>query len=250
MPEKEDLGNKEAIRNMLQNAGVDPDGKKVDAFLLYYELIVEKNKVMNLTRITDFGDAVAKHFADSLALSKFIDLKSNLSVLDLGTGAGFPGIPLAIAWPELKVTMMDSVGKKINFVNEAIEKINRTSEGKVLSNAAAYHARAEELANDGKHREKYDLCVSRAVANMSSLTEYCLPFVKKGGIFAAYKAGNCGEEVKKAEKAIKILGGKKPDLKEYSLEGMERTIILIRKEKSTPKMYPRRAGTPTKSPIE
>lgn len=209
----------------------------------YYDLLVEKNKVMNLTRITDFQDAVEKHFADSLAALKFINTtETGKKVLDLGTGAGFPGIPLAVLLPDDQFTLVDSVGKKVDFVREAAEEIG-------LQNVECVHARAEDLAGNRSYREQYDLCASRAVANLSTLSEYCLPFVKTGGFFAAYKAENSSEEIENAKKAVFILGGSEPEVKTYALYKMERKLVLIRKIKATPHRYPRKAGIPSKKPL-
>ena len=218
----------------------------------YYEMLVEKNKVMNLTRIVDFEDAVRKHFADSLAITNYIDLSGEKQILDLGTGAGFPGIPLKIAFPNLKVIMIDSVGKKVNFVNEVIRELGLADEPEVLPKkigTAAIHARAEELASDSIYRERFDLCVSRAVANLSTLSEYCLPFVRKGGLFVSYKSGESNEEIKAAGKAISILGGSPCECFDYELRGMGRTLVKVVKIRKTPSIYPRKAGTPSKQPL-
>ena len=241
---RELVENSSNLAAILEEQGIRIDENAADSLLRYYEMIVEKNKVMNLTRITEFEDAVRKHFADSLAIENAsgLDLNQNLSVLDLGTGAGFPGIPLALAFPKLKVTMIDTVGKKIQFVNEVINALN-------IENAVALHARAEEMAFDKKHREQYDLCVSRAVANLSTLSEYCLPFIKTGGYFIAYKAGDSGQEIDAAANAIKILGGSDVETIKYSLYDMERVFVKIKKGKHTPCNYPRKAGTPAKNPI-
>lgn len=215
---------------------------QAEQFVRYYELLLEKNSVMNLTRITEFDDVVEKHFADSLALAKYKDLTGPLRILDLGCGAGFPGIPLKIAFPALQVTLLDSVGKKISFVNDVIRELQ-------LNDCVGIHARAEDLARKNDFREQFDLVTSRAVANLSTLSEYCLPFVRKGGSFIAYKSGESDEEIQNAAHAISVCGGAAPETIRYSLGDMGRSLVFISKEKSTPRVYPRKAGTPSKTPL-
>ncbi len=214
-----------------------------DQFLQYYNLLIEWNSVMNLTAITDFDEVCEKHFADSISLVKALDLSTCTTLIDVGTGAGFPGIPLKIVFPHLKVTLLDSLNKRVNFLNEVIEKLQ-------LENVAALHGRAEDFARNPAYREKYDICVSRAVANMSTLSEYCLPFVKEGGYFVPYKSQKGLEEIKEAAKAITLLGGKYEKKVEFHLGEEEyRVLFLIGKAKTTPKKYPRKAGLPAKEPI-
>lgn len=228
----------------LEQLKISLTNEQLEAFELYYQMLIEKNKVMNLTAITEREDVVVKHFLDSLALVKTMDLNRELSVLDLGTGAGFPGIPLKIAFPNLKLVLVDSLNKRILFLKEVIEAIH-------LTGIEAYHGRAEELAKKPEYREGFDLCVSRAVANLSTLSEYCLPFVKKGGYFIPYKSGNVQEEIDGAKKAIHILGGKLEEVHDFTLPGtdMARTFIKIKKTMETPKKYPRSAGKPSKEPL-
>lgn len=213
--------------------------------ITYYEMLVEKNKVMNLTAITDYEAVVEKHFLDSLSLCQVLDLQKAGRILDLGTGAGFPGIPLKIAFPNLDMVLMDSLNKRIVFLKEVIQKLG-------LSRIEAIHGRAEEMARKAEHREAYEVCVSRAVANLSTLGEYCLPFVKVGGIFVSYKSGEMEEELCQSEKAIKLLGGKQKKVFKFLLPNTEisRSFVIIDKKKSTSKIFPRKAGTPAKEPIQ
>lgn len=234
----------EKFQHGLEQLKITYSEEQIEQFLIFYEMLVEKNKVMNLTAITEFDDVVEKHFLDSLSLCHYIDLNQSMYVLDLGTGAGFPGIPLKIMFPKLKLVLMDSLNKRVIFLQEVIEKLN-------LSDISAVHGRAEEMARNQKYREQFDLCVSRAVANLSSLSEYCIPFVKPGGKFMAYKSGEIEEEVKQAEKSVSVLGGKIEKLEKFTLVGTEvsRSFVRIEKKKRTPKIYPRKAGTPSKNPI-
>lgn len=234
----------EKFQQGLKQLKITYSEEQIEQFLIFYEMLVEKNKVMNLTAITEFDDVVEKHFLDSLSLCHYIDLNQSMYVLDLGTGAGFPGIPLKIMFPKLKLVLMDSLNKRVMFLQEVIEKLN-------LSDISAVHGRAEEMARNQKYREQFDLCVSRAVANLSSLSEYCIPFVKPGGKFVAYKSGEIEEEVKQAEKSVSVLGGKTEKLEKFTLVGTElsRSFVQIEKKKRTPKIYPRKAGTPSKNPI-
>ena len=211
---------------------------------LYYEMLVEKNKVMNLTAITEFEDVLEKHFLDSIAAARYVDLTGELSVIDLGTGAGFPGIPLKIMFPNLKITLADSLNKRILFLNEVIDALK-------LENVTAVHGRAEDLAVDANYRGQYDYCVSRAVANLSTLSEYCLPFVKVGGTFISYKSGEIDEELSTAKKAIFLLGGKLKEVIPFQLDGtdLSRSFVMIEKVKKTPKAYPRKSGMPSKKPL-
>lgn len=225
-----------------QELGVELSQDQLHQFLKYYEMLVEKNKVMNLTAITEFDEVMEKHFLDSIALCQVVDLNTHKRVIDLGTGAGFPGIPLKIAFPELEVTLVDSLNKRILFLQEVIQELG-------LKNVSATHERAEIIANNPDFREVFDLCVSRAVANLSTLSEYCIPFVKVGGQFISYKSGECDEEVKMAENAISILGGSLREVSKFTLGESGRAFVIIDKVKQTKKKYPRKAGTPSKEPL-
>ncbi len=215
-----------------------------EQLVTYYEMLVKKNKVMNLTAITEFEEVLDKHFLDSIALAQYVDLTRSVSVIDLGTGAGFPGMPLKIMFPDLRITLADSLNKRILFLDEVIGELG-------LTDIQTVHARAEDLAHDQKYREQYDYCVSRAVANLSSLSEYCLPFVKIGGSFISYKSGEIEKELTAAKKAIFLLGGQFEQVIPFQLEGtdLNRSFVMIKKEKKTAKTYPRKSGMPTKKPL-
>lgn len=226
----------------LEELHISLSKEQMNLFMQYYELLIETNKVMNLTAITEFDEVIEKHFLDSLSLCKIYDLNRSVRILDMGTGAGFPGIPLKIAFPELDIVLADSLNKRIKFLQEAIDKLQ-------LKKVETIHARAEELGRDKNYREQFDLCVSRAVANLCSLSEYCLPFVNEGGKFISYKSGEIEDEVNQAKKAVHTLGGKIEDVYKFDLYDQKRSFVIIEKIKKTPKAYPRKAGTPTKSPL-
>lgn len=234
--------NLEKFEIGLKNLNISLSERQMEQFITYYEFLVETNKVMNLTAITEFDEVIEKHFLDSLSLYQIYDLSKESKILDLGTGAGFPGIPLKIAFPEIQLVLADSLNKRIKFLKEVIEKLG-------LEKIEAVHARAEELARNKQYREQFDLCVSRAVANLSSLSEYCIPFVRVNGKFISYKSGEIEEEVNQAKKAISILGGKITDVYKFDLYEQKRSFVVIEKKKKTPGTYPRKAGTPTKQPL-
>ena len=227
-----------------QEMGIVLDGEQRQQFVDFYEYLVEKNKVMNLTGITEFQEVLVKHFLDSLACVKAVDIKKVKRMMDVGTGAGFPGVPLKIAFPHLEACLLDSLKKRVNFLEETFDLLK-------LTDITAVHGRAEEYAKNKAYRESFDLCVSRAVSNLATLSEYCLPYVKVGGSFISYKSGTVQEEAGQAEKAVKILGGKIRDVVYFSLPDSEiqRSLVVIEKVKSTPGKYPRKAGTPLKEPL-
>lgn len=234
----------ELIKEKFRKIEIALTDKQAQQFYKYYELLIEKNKVMNLTAITEFQDVLCKHFIDSLMIKKMIDFKEKATIIDVGTGAGFPGIPLKIVYPQLNIILLDSLNKRVLFLNEVIKELG-------LEKISAIHGRAEDLAKKSEYRENFDYCISRAVANLASLSEYCLPFVKIGGSFLPYKSGKIGEELKEAEKAIEILGGHLSSRNDFTLLETEmfRCILDIRKERETPKKYPRKAGVPLKDPL-
>jgi 16S rRNA (guanine527-N7)-methyltransferase len=212
-------------------------------FTDYYEMLVEWNKVMNLTAITKYSEVIQKHFLDSLSIVKIYQPVSE-RILDMGTGAGFPGIPIKIAFPDTRIVLLDSLNKRIHFLEEVIKKLN-------LSKITAVHGRAEDFGRDKEYRETFGLCVSRAVANLSTLSEYCLPYVRKGGYFIAYKSGKAEEELNEAANAMKLLGAALVKTEHLKLPGtdIERALIMMKKESVTSGRYPRGAGKPAKEPL-
>ena len=229
----------------LERLDIHLSEKQEKQFYQYYELLVKWNKVMNLTAIVDYKEVQEKHFIDSLSLVKMINIKSVHTLIDVGTGAGFPGLPLKIVFPHLEVILLDSLQKRILFLNEVIHDLG-------LFQIEAKHGRAEDYAKDVKYRENFDLCVSRAVADLSVLSEYCIPFVKIGGKFISYKSDLIDEEVKHSENAIHILGGNIQKIEKFQLPESEikRSFISISKERTTNKRYPRKAGIPLKKPLD
>lgn len=234
----------EQLKRKSEQLEVELTEQQLEQFKTYYEMLIEKNKVMNLTAITEKDEVIDKHFIDSISLNKAVDTTKPLKILDLGTGAGFPGIPLKIAYPNLTITLLDSLNKRIKFLQEVIEELG-------LQEIEGLHGRAEDFAKQPAYREQYDLCVSRAVANLATLSEYCLPYVKEGGCFISYKSGAVEEEVNQSKKAIAELGGRIKEVIAFTLPktDIERTFVVIEKVKKTPKKYPRKAGLPSKEPL-
>lgn len=228
----------------LEKLNVHLSEKQIEQFLTYYEMLVERNQFVNLTAITEYEDVMKKHFVDSISLIKAYDVKKQTTVIDVGTGAGFPGLALKIAYPELKMTLLDSLNKRIQFLDDVMKELK-------LTDIKTIHGRAEDFARPDKLREKFDLCVSRAVANLSTLSEYCLPFVKENGCFISYKSEKVTEEIEAAGKAITLLGGKVEKQIEFILPDSDiyRNLLVIRKVASTPAKYPRKAGLPSKEPL-
>ena len=277
------------FQKILKEINVELTDNQCDQFDKYYEILVEWNKVMNLTGITQYDEVLVKHFVDSLAVFKAVcdtpeildawpiergfillsfciasflkavcelsgtdnDIKNkinyfkNVSVIDVGTGAGFPGVPIKIAFPETDVCLLDSLNKRVNFLNEVINQLG-------IKKVDAIHSRAEDGARNPLYREKYRIGVSRAVANLATLSEYVLPFVEPGGYFIAYKSGEIDEELEASKKAIGVLGGEIKHVYKFSLPGTDfgRSFVFIKKNRITPKKYPRKSGLPSKEPIK
>lgn len=223
--------------------GVRFSVEQIEQFYKYMNLLIEWNEKMNLTAITEPKEIILKHFIDSITILKYID--DNSKLVDVGTGAGFPGVPLSIMNPTLKITLVDSLNKRLIFLQEVVKELN-------LKNIEIVHARAEEFGQNKNYREKFDIATSRAVANLATLSEYLVPLVKIGGKIISMKASNAKEEINDAQKAIEVLGGKIEKIEEFDLPESDigRTIIIIDKNKCTPAIYPRKAGTPAKEPMK
>lgn len=228
----------------LHELGIALTEGQIRQFIQYYELLVKWNQVMNLTAITEYSEVMKKHFVDSLSLAGSYDFSRPITLIDVGTGAGFPGLALKIAYPHIRVTLLDSLNKRIQFLDEVTGKL-------ALEGVETVHGRAEDYARPGKLRESFDICVSRAVANLSTLSEYCLPFVKKEGIFVSYKSEKAGEEIMSAQKAVALLGGRLERQVDFALPGSDihRSLVFIKKMKNTPQKYPRKAGLPGREPL-
>ena len=234
------------LKKDLNEFGIELTAEMEEQFLLYYNMLIEWNSFMNLTAITDFDEVLKKHFTDSVSLIRAIpDLgEKRFKVIDVGTGAGFPGIPLKIVFPNISVVLLDSLNKRVNFLNEVISKLQ-------LTDITAMHGRAEDFAQNKEYSESFDLCVSRAVANLATLSEYCLPFVKKNGRFISYKSEKVSEEFEVSGKAISVLGGEYENQVTFELPDSDiyRNLFIIKKKSATPGKYPRKAGLPSKEPI-
>lgn len=241
------MNNLNQFEKYLEQFQITLNDKQKEQFLKYYELLVEWNGFMNLTAITEFDDIMKKHFADSLSIVKaFSKIRTEkLKVIDIGTGAGFPGIPLKIVFPQIELTLLDSLQKRLKFLQEVIDQLE-------LGEVELIHGRAEDFCKPSMKREQYDLCVSRAVANLATLSELCLPYVKVGGKFIPYKSEKAEEEVREAQKAITLLGGEVKEQIGFELpeSNIGRTLVVIEKKNITPKKFPRKAGMPAKEPIQ
>ena len=236
------LINKDLLKNNAATLGIELGEEEVSRFDMLAERLIEQNKTMNLTAITEPDEVVIKHFVDSISLLSAVTPEEGAKVLDLGTGAGFPGIPLLICRPDIKLTMVDSTAKKLRYVASTVEALGL--------NAETLHSRAEEAGKQPEYREQYDIVCSRAVAALNLLCEYCLPFVKVGGVFAAMKSAKADEEIDLAKNALKTLGGKIVDKKTFTLsDGGERTIIIIKKVSQIPPKYPRPSAQIAKKPL-
>jgi len=234
-----------SLKNIFNELNIEFSDDKASKYQGYMDEILEKNQFINLTAITDHDEFIKKHYIDSLLCGSSEEFKSAEKIIDVGTGGGFPGVPLAIAFPEKKFILIDSLNKRIKIINELCEKLG-------ITNVEAIHGRAEELARRKNLRESFDICISRAVANMSTLSEYCIPFVKVDGTFIAYKGPSCKEELDAAGKAITAMGGEITRIDKPYFENFpfEHTLIYIKKIENTKSKYPRKAGTPSKEPIK
>lgn len=232
------------MQDLLFKIGIDISGEQLEKFEKYYIEMMIWNEKCNLTAITEENEVIIKHFYDSLLVMLLKEWNGKGRLLDIGTGAGLPGLPLKIMNKDLNITLMDSLNKRIKFLEHIIGLLE-------LTDIEAIHARAEEMGQEVKWREKYDIVISRAVARMPILLEYCLPFVKIGGYFIAYKGPDAEEEIVAATKALEILGGRIKRIEKHELpeNGGKRSLILIEKTHQTPKTYPRKAGTPEKKPL-
>lgn len=229
----------------LSDKGIKLSDRQLEQFHSYYQLLVEWNEKMNLTGITEIEAVYEKHFFDSVSLAFYIDLLPVGRMVDVGSGAGFPSIPLKICFPHLKVTIIDSLNKRIQFLKHVVQQLE-------LADVECVHGRAEDIARLDNHRDQYDLATARAVARLSVLNEFCLPFVRAGGIFAAMKGADPQQEVEAAARSLKELQGKQRKIHHFKLpvEQSDRHIIIIDKLRATPRKYPRKAGTPLKQPLE
>lgn len=231
----------------LDELGLSISDLQMDQLHRYYEMMVDVNRVMNLTAITEYEEVCVKHWLDSLCLVKAIaanELAGPLNVIDVGTGAGFPGVPLKIFFPQWKITLLDSLGKRVRFLEQVVDELK-------LTDVKCVHGRAEELGRQAGYREQYDLCVSRAVTRMASLTELCLPLVSPGGAMVAYKSAESDEEIAEAGKAVLVMGGAIEQQEKFFVPGSEygRNLVVVRKKSPTTSKYPRGGGKPMKQPI-
>lgn len=233
----------ELLLNYAKNYGINLDEKALERFEIYYNFLVEYNQHTNLTSITQKNDVIIKHFLDSILLTKFLKLNSETKLIDVGTGAGFPGVPIKIANPEINLTLLDSLNKRIIFLNKLVEKLNLAAE--------IFHNRAEECGKNKNFRERFNIVTSRAVAKLTVLSEYCLPLLKVGGFFVSLKGSNVENEIEESAKSIKVLGGKIEKVEKFDLpeEKGSRSLVIIKKVSPTPAKYPRSNSNIAKSPI-
>lgn len=234
----------EQLSKTFEQLNINAGDETISKFQRYMDMVLEANEKVNLTAITDENEFIKKHFVDSVICAGFDEVKNANSIIDVGTGAGFPGVPLALIFPDKDFLLMDSLGKRIKILNEIINELE-------IKNVRLIHARAEDLARKAGYREGFDVCVSRAVASLSVLSEYCLPFVAVGGSFIAYKGPDAGIELSRAEGAINIFGGELADIRKADIDGfdLDHKLIVIKKRRNTPEKYPRKAGIPARAPI-
>ena len=232
------------LKKSFEAMNIENSQELIEKFRIYMEGVLEWNEKVNLTTITDPDEFVIKHFIDSIICANYPEYINAVKIIDVGTGAGFPGIPLSIISPEKEFILMDSLNKRLKIIDELCQRAD-------IKNVVTLHARAEELAKNKAYRERYDLCVSRAVANMAVLAEYCLPFIKVGGFLMAYKGPEAENEVREAEHALYLLGGRAEEIRNGNLKefGIDHKVVVIKKVSNTPSKYPRKPGTPTKEPL-
>ncbi len=233
----------DTLIHCLSELNIDIDDEQVSLFNRYYDLLILRNREMNLTSVTEREDVILKHFVDSIALLKYYD-PSDKDIIDVGSGAGFPGVPLGIMCRSCRIVLLDSSGKKVSFLNDLVGELG-------LPGVTAIHGRAEELAHDIHFRDRFDAAVSRAVSNLSTLSEYCLPFVNNNGVFISYKSGNIDDELLNAGNAVDKLNGRIGSVEKFTIPGSDysRSFVFIDKIGNTPDMYPRRAGIPSRKPL-
>lgn len=237
--------NEQQFIEALKEKGIELTDHQIEQFKKYFELLVEWNEKMNLTAITELEDVYLKHFYDSISAAFYVDFSKPLTVCDVGAGAGFPSLPMKICFPEMRVTIVDSLNKRIQFLNHLSDQLG-------LENVSFVHARAEEFGQNAAYRENFDVVTARAVARLSVLSELCVPLVKVGGRFVAMKAASAEDELKDAKKALQVLGAQLEEDHAFQLpvENSERKLYVFSKQKATPKKYPRKPGTPNKTPIQ
>ncbi len=238
------MSNVEYLENLFKKINIQYDEKTINNFEKYKNLIIEWNKKINITSIDSEEEIYLKHFIDSVIIKKYVIIKKGAKTIDIGTGGGFPGIPLKLVDNNMEITLLDSLNKRIKFLEEVVKELN-------LKEVECIHGRAEELGQDIEYREKYDYGFSRAVASLNVLLEYVLPFIKKNGLFVAFKGSNFNDEIQDSKNALKLLGGEIIDVEEYNLpeSDISRSLIIVKKTKKTPNKYPRRPGTPNKKPL-
>ena len=228
------------LTKLMDKLNIEEADAKADVLIRYMEKVLQWNEKVNLTAITDREEFVQKHLVDSLLCAETLEFTESSSICDVGTGGGFPGVPLAVCYPEKEFVLMDSLAKRIKIVQQICDELS-------IKNVRAVHGRAEDLARTEDYREAFDLCVSRAVANMRVLSEYCIPFVRVGGSFIAYKGADCESEIDDSKEAIRRLGGGETEIRK--LPHLGHSLVIIKKVSPTPKTYPRKAGTPVRKPL-